>query len=123
MMSESSNEDGSIVGEDKLVLIIEGDENRLFTMSVKIKGNQFKTMVDSSTPVTIFEIDDIKGKMKPKTLFYRKLPEHEEYLDFNGRKLNLLGYIFFHREVGERELHKARILIGDKGAKSLIGRD
>ena len=44
-------------------------------------------------------------------------------MDFNKRKLQLLGYIFCHLQVGDSKLNKARILIADKGAKSLIGRD
>ena len=78
-------------------------------------------MVDSSSPVTIFTIDDIKEKMKRKTSFIRELPK-DEHVDLNRRKLNLLGYIC-HLEVGESKLHKARILIAEKGVKSLIGRD
>ena len=61
--------------------------------------------------------------MKRKTLFIREIPSDEEYVDINRKKLNLLGYIFCHLEVGESKLHEARILIAEKGAKSLIGRD
>ena len=80
-------------------------------------------MVDSGSPVTIFEIDELKKIMKRKTLFIRELPSDEEYVDFNRKKLNLLVYIFCNLEVGESKLHEARILIAQKGAKSLIGRD
>ena len=76
-----------------------------------------------SDSVTIFEIDDTKEIMKRKTLFIRELPEDEEYVDFNRRKLGLLGYIFSNLEVGESKLQKGRIMIAEKGAKSLIGRD
>ena len=114
---------GSMIEEDKIVLTIEGGENRQFFMSGKINGNQFKTMVDSGSPVTIFEIEEIKRIMKRKTLFIRQLPEDEEYVDFNKRKLNLLGYVFCQLEVGESRMQKARILVAERGAKSLIGRD
>ena len=120
--SDSENE-GSIVDEEKVVLTIEGDENGHFTMKGKINGNDFQTMVDLGSPVTIFEIDELKKIMKQKTLFIRELPSDEEYVDFNRKNLNFLGYIFCHLEVGESKLHKARILIAQKGAKSLIGRD
>ena len=86
-------------------------------------GNPFQTMVDFGSPVTIFAIDELKQIMNRKTLFIRELPKDEEYVDFNKRKLQLLGYIFCHLEVGDSKLDKARILIADKGAKSLIGRD
>ena len=80
-------------------------------------------MVDSGSPVTIFGIEDIKRIMKRKTLFIRQLPEDEEYVDFNKRKLNLLCYVFCQLEVGDCKLQKARILVAERGAKSLIGRD
>ena len=80
-------------------------------------------MVDSSSPVTIFEIEEIKRIMKRKTLFIRQLPEDEEYVDFNKRKLNVLGYVFCQLEVGESKMQKASILVAERGAKSLIGRD
>ena len=109
--------------DDKIVLTIDGDENGQFSMSGKINGNTFKTMVDSGSPVTIFEIEDIKRIMKRKTLFIRQLPEDEEHVDFNKRKLNLLGYVVCQLEVGDSKLQKARILVAERGAKSLIGRD
>ena len=80
--SDSENE-GSLVDEEKVVLTIECDENGHFTMKGKINGNEFQTMVDSGSPVTIFEIDELKKIMKRKTLFIRELPSDEEYVDFN----------------------------------------
>ena len=112
-----------MIEEDKIVLTIEGGENGQFFMSGKINGNQFKTMVDSGSPVTIFEIEEIKRIMKRKTLFIRQLLEDDEYVDFNKRKVNLLGYVFCQLEVGESKMQKARILVAERGAKSLIGRD
>ena len=86
---------GSVLEDDKIVLTIDGNENGQFSTSGKINGNPFKTMVDSGSPVTIFEIEEIKRIMKKKTLFIRRqLPEDEEYVDFNKKKLNLLGYVF-----------------------------
>ena len=120
--SDSENE-GSVVVEEKVELTIEGYENGHFTMKGKNNGNDIQTMVHSRSPVTIFEIDELKKIMKWKTLFIRELPSDEEYVDFNRKKFNLLGYIFCHLEVGERKLHKARIIIAQKGAKSLIRRD
>ena len=81
----------SVVEDDKNVLTIDGDENGQFSMSGKINGNPFETMVDSGSPVTIFEIEEIKRTTKRKTLFKRQLPDDEEYVDLNKKKLNLLG--------------------------------
>ena len=44
-------------------------------------------------------------------------------MEFNKHKLQLLCYLFFHLEVGDSKLQKVRILIADKGAESLNGRD
>ena len=112
-----------MVEDDKVVLATRGDENGQNTMTGKRNGIPFKTMVDSASPVTSFEIDDIKKIMKQKTLFIRELPNNEEYVDFNRQKLNLLGYVFSQLEVGNSKLQKARVLVAEKGAKSLIGRD
>ena len=100
-----------MVEDDKIVLIIDGDENGQISMSENINGNPFKTMVDSRSP------------MKRKTLFIIQLSEDEEYVDFNKRKLNLLGYVYCQLEVVDSKLQKARILVAERGAKSLIGRD
>ena len=122
-IDECDRSSNSAIEDDKIVLTIDGDENGQFSMSGKINGNPFKTMVDSGSPVTIFEIEDIKRIMKRKTLFIRQLPEDEEYVDFNKRKLNLLGYVFCQLGVRDSKLQKARILVAERGAKSLIGRD
>ena len=53
--SESENEEGSLVDEEKVVLTIERDENGHFTMKGKINGNEFKTIVDSGSTVTILK--------------------------------------------------------------------
>ena len=74
-IDEWEDSNGSMIEEDKIVLTIEGGENGQFFMSGKINGKQFKTMVDSSSPVTIFEIQEIKRIMKRKSLFIRQLPE------------------------------------------------
>ena len=120
-MSESSEE--SIADNEKVILTNEGDTSGQFTMKEKNNGNPFQTMVDSGSPKTIFAIDEIKQLMKRKILFIRELPKDEECVDFNRRKLQLLGYIFCHLDVGDSKLNKARILIADKSAKSLNGRD
>ena len=97
-----------MVEDDKIVLTIDCYENGQFSISGKLNGNLFKTMVDPGSPVTIFKIEDIKRIMKRKTLFIRQLPEDEEYVDFNKQKLNLLGYVFCQLEVGDSKIAKKR---------------
>ena len=73
------------------MLTSEGDEKGHFTLTGRINGNAIETMVDSDSPETISDIDDIKEMMKLKTLFIRELPKDEEFVDFNKRKFNLRG--------------------------------
>ena len=47
----------------------------------------------------------------------------EKYVDFNGKTLNLLGYILCELQVGDAYTKKARVLIARSGAKSIIGRE
>ena len=114
---------GSVVEGDKIVLTTDGDQKGQFSMSGKINCNPLKTIVDSRSPVREFEIKEIKRILKRKTLFIRQLPEDEENVDFNKRKLNFLCYVFCQLEVGDSKLQKARILVAGRGAKSVIGRD
>ena len=47
----------------------------------------------------------------------------ERYVDFNGKPLNLLGYVFCELQVGDQYIKKARILVTKSGTKSIIGRE
>ena len=44
-------------------------------------------------------------------------------MDFNGKPLQLLGYVFCELQVNDSYIRKARILIARSGAKSIIGRE
>ena len=44
-------------------------------------------------------------------------------MDLNKQKLNLLRYVVCQLEVGDSKFQKARILVAERGAKSLIGKD
>ena len=61
--------------------------------------------------------------LKKDVLFARPLPKGEEYVDYNGRPLNLLGLTTVDVKVGKKEIKKARVVITWDGKKSLIGRD
>ena len=101
-LSESSQGEKSTEDDDKILLTIADDENGQFTMTGRVNGNAFKTMVDYGFPVTLFAIDDVKERNETaKHFFIRELPKDEEYLDFNKLKLYLLGYIFCHLEVSK----------------------
>ena len=108
-----------------MVLNVERDENtKPYYMEGFINGNRFKTMIDSGSPVTIFALDEMKQIMKRETLPVREMIEGEKYVDFNGKPLKLLGYVFCElQQVGNQYIKKARILIAKKGTKSIIGRE
>ena len=44
-------------------------------------------------------------------------------MDFSGKQLNLLGYVFCQLQVGYQFIKKARILVASKGSRSIIGRE
>ena len=88
-----------------------------------INGNRFRTMIDSGSPVTIFALDEIKQIMQRKKLQVRQVIIGERYVDFNGKPLNLLGYVFCELQVGDQYIKKARNLVTKNGTKSIIGRE
>ena len=108
---DSSNDNESVVDDENIVLT--GDENGQFTMTGRVNSNPFTAMVDSGSPVTFFEVDEILKIMKRKTLFIGELPSENEYVDFNRSKLNFLGYIFCQLEVGNTKPQKFRILVSE----------
>ena len=79
-------------------------------------------MIGSRSPVTIFALDEIKQIMKRETLPVREMIEGDRYVDFNGKPLNLLGYVFCELQVGNQYIKQARMLIAKKGTNSSIGR-
>ena len=107
------------------VLNVEGDEeiSKPYFMEGFNNGNRFRAMIDSGSPVTIIAVDELKRIMKRGTLKVRDLFKEEKYLDFNGKPLNLLGYVFCELQVGDSYNKKARVLVARKGYKSIIGRE
>ena len=82
--------------EDYMVLNVKGgnNETKPYYMKGFINGNRFKTMIDTGSPVTIFALDEIKRIMKREKLPVRQMIEGERYVDFIGKPLQLLGYVF-----------------------------
>ena len=122
LVDQKDNDDED---ENYMVLNVEGNDNntKLYHMEGFISGNQFKTMIDTGSPVTIYALDEIKKIMKRENLPVRDMVESERYVDFNGKPLQLLGYVFCELQVNESYIKKARILIAKKGTKSIIGRE
>ena len=80
-------------------------------------------MIDTGSPVTIFALDEIKQIMKRENLQVRPMIENQRYMDFNGKPLKLLGYVFCELQVNDSYVKNARILIAKNGIKSIIGRE
>ena len=101
----------------------ESETSKPYYMEGFINGNKFKTMIDTGSPVTIFELDEIKQIMKKEKLQVRPMIGNEQYMDFNEKPLKLLGYVFCELQVNDIYIKKARIPIAKNGTKSIIGRE
>ena len=63
-------------------------------------------MIDKGSPVTIFALNEIKQIMQREKLQVRQMIKGERYVDFNGKPLNLLGYVFCELQVGTNILKR-----------------
>ena len=121
------DQDGT--GEDDedeyIVLNVDGssDDTKPFYMEGFINGNKFKIMIDTGSPVTILALDEAKRILKRDKLQVRPMIEGDRYVDFNGKPLQMLGYVFCELQVNESYVRKARIFIAQNGSKSIIGRE
>ena len=88
-----------------------------------INGNRLKAIIDTGSPVTIFALDEVKRIMKRGNLQVRPMIEDERYVDFNGKPLKVLGYVFCELQVNDSYVKKARILFAKTGTKPIIGRE
>ena len=92
-------------------------------MKGKINNQAFSTMIDSGSPITIFTQADLREILKVDVIFAGPMPKTEQYVDYNNKPLNLLGYTTANVKVGKRTIKNARIVISRDGNRSLIGRD
>ena len=121
-VDEESEEETS-GSEEKAVLSIDGQGTTPFMMKGKLNKNKFNLMIDSGSPVTIIEQEELRKILKYNVLFLRPIPKQEKYVDFNKRPLDLMGFINCELEVGKKKINKVRVLVARKGAKSIVGRD
>ena len=111
---------------DELVLNVESEatnNSEPYYVDGWINGFRFKLMIDTGSPVTIFAIDEVKRIMRRADLQVRPMIEEEKYVDFKGKPLKLLGYVFCQLQVGEKFIKKARNLVAKEGMKSIRGRE
>ena len=117
--SEESNERD----EDNMVLHIGGNDNQPFVMKGKINNQPFTTMIDSGFPITMFTQADLRDLIKVDVIVARPMPKSEQYVDYNNKQLNLLGFTNVIVKVGKKTIKIARIVISRDGKRSLVGRD
>ena len=94
-----------------------------FMMEGRINNKKFRAMIDSGSPVTIFPKQELKDILRTQFLAVKRMPNTENYVDYNGQQLNLLGIFKCRVEVENKVIKKARILVAPDGAKAIIGRD
>ena len=80
-------------------------------------------MIDSGSPISIFDQADLRKLLRTDVIFARPFPENESYVDYNNQPINLVGLINVEVQVGKRKIKNARIVITRDGIRSLIGRD
>ena len=107
--------------EDNIVLTLEGNGTPAFGLKGRINKQPFVTMIDSGLPITIFPGEGVQKLLKTSVTFVRL--KKEVYVDYNGRPLNLLGYITVEVQVWKRIIKNAVMIIARDGKKSLLRRD
>ena len=115
---ESSEREG-----DNMALHVGGGGNQPFTRKGKINNQLFSAMIDSGSPITIFTQADMRNLLKVDVIFAIPMLKNEQYVDYNNKPLNLLGYTTVNVNVGKRTIKNARIVITKDGKRSLIRRD
>ena len=74
-------------------------------------------------PITIFTEEDLCQLLSADLKFARLFLKTEEYVDYNERPLNLVGYITVDEELGKQKMRCGRIVLSRDGKKLLVGRD
>ena len=75
-----------------MVLHIGGDDSQPFIIKGEINNQAFATVIDSGSPITLFTQADLREILKLDVIFARPMPKAEQYVDYNNKPLNLLGY-------------------------------
>ena len=119
---ESDNQEEEEEEEEQYVLGNDGGGSPPFMMRGKIGRKKFCLMIDSGSPGTITNQEELQIFYKMKSclcVLYQKTKN----MVYNKKPVNLLGYILCELEVGNKYIRKARILVARPGAKSIVGID
>ena len=68
-------------------------------------------MIHSGSPITIFNQADLRELLKVDVIFARPMPKAEQYVHYNNKPLNLLGFTNVKVKVGKRTIKNARFVI------------
>ena len=109
--------------DDSIFLKVNGAGTKLFMMEGLVCGQKFLAIIDTGSPVSIFVIDELERIIGKYWVVVREMIDDERYVDFNRRPLPLLVYMFVSIQVGKTKMSKASVLVANKGAKSIVGRD
>ena len=120
---DNQSDESTGAKEDNMVLHIGGNGQQPLIMKGKINIQAFAKMIDSGSPITIFTQDDLRKFLKVDVIFARPLPKTEQFVDYNNKPLNLLGFVTADVKVGKRTIKNARIVITRDGKRPLIDRD
>ena len=117
------SEDSDELEDDGMVLQVEGSGAKPFMMEGLMCAKEFKAIIDTGLPISIFAKDELKKVIGKHWVVVREMIDNERYVDFNRRPLPILGYMLVSVQVGKTRMSKARVLVAKKGSKSIVGRD
>ena len=121
-VSEEETEEEEL-DDDEMVLQVDGDGKSPFMIEGLLCGNEFKAIIDTGSPVSIFPIDELQRIVGKRKVVVRDMINNERYVDFNKKPLPLLGYMFVSVQVKGIRVSKARVLVAKRGTKAIVGRD
>ena len=110
LVDEESDNNAEQEAEEQYVLGIIGGGSPLFMMKSIINRKKFCLMIDSGSPVTVINQEQLQKILQYKVLFISPQPKDEKYVD-NKKPVNLLVFIFCKLKVGGKYKRKTRILV------------
>ena len=81
-ISEESEEE---LDEDEMVLQVDGTGVKPFEIEGLMCGNNFRAIIDTGSPVSIFAIDELRRIIGKRWVVVRDMIDGERYVDFNRR--------------------------------------
>ena len=109
--------------DDTVVLQVNGTRLKPFMMEGLMCGNKFEAIIETGSPVSIFAEGELERIIAKHWVVVREIIGDERYVDFYRRTLPLLGFMFVSVQVGKPRMSKAKVLVAERGAKPIVGRD